>query len=69
MSDKVAYIGCEMSVCQCQKEGNGLGLEIIGCAELLPDKTHHLYAKVAAVVVINYESVSANHREGQGMTR
>jgi hypothetical protein len=41
---------------------------VIGSAELLPDKTHHLYPKVPAMVVINYMSVNVNGllREGDG---
>ena len=55
MSDKVAYIGCEMSV-----SGRVGGLE--WGSGIVPEKTDHLYPKVPAVVVTNCESVNANRR-------
>lgn len=61
MSDKVAYIGCEMCVSERVRQVG------IGCAGLLPDKTHHLDPKVPAVVVTNYESVNEDSRVGQAM--
>lgn len=39
----------------------------IGCAGLLPDKTHHLDPKVPAVVVTNYELV--NDSRGRQATK